>query len=126
MPDLLHKNEAYQIIGAAMEVHKELGHGFLEAVYQEALAIEFQKQGIPFEKEKLLNIYYKEVKLNKYYSADFICYKNIVVELKAIKELSSNDQSQAINYLKATGFELAILVNFGSKSLQYKRIVLSQ
>lgn len=109
-----------------MEVHKELGHGFLEAVYQEALAIEFQKQGIPFEKEKLLNIYYKEVKLNKYYSADFICYNNIVVELKAIKELSNNDQSQAINYLKATGFELAILINFGSKSLQYKRIVLSQ
>ena len=126
MPDLLHKDEAYQIIGAAMEVHKELGHGFLEAVYQEALAIEFQKQGIPFEKEKLLNIYYKDVKLNKHYSADFICYNNIVVELKAIKELSNNDQSQAINYLKATGFELAILINFGSKSLQYKRIVLSQ
>ncbi len=125
MADLLHKDEAYEIFGAAIEVHKELGAGFLEAVYQEALAIEFQKQGIPFEREKQLNIFYKGIELKKSYIADFVCYGNIIVETKAIKEISNSDQAQALNYLKATGFELALLINFGSKLLQKKRVILS-
>ncbi len=125
MADLLHKDEAYEIFGAAIEVHKELGAGFLEAVYQEALAIEFQKQGIPFEREKRLNIIYKGIQLKKSYIADFVCYGNMIVETKAIKEISNSDHAQALNYLKATGFELALLINFGSKLLQKKRIILS-
>ena len=125
MADLLYKDKAYIIFGAAIEVHKELGAGFLEAVYQEALAIEFQKQGIPFEREKQLNIFYKGIELKKSYIADFVCYGNIIVETKAIKEISNCDQAQALNYLKATGFELALLINFGSKLLQKKRIILS-
>ena len=106
-----------------MEVHKELGPGFLEAVYQEALEIEFQKQGIPYEREKLLTIYYKGIKLKKRYSADFVCYDKIIVELKALSELLSKDEAQVLNYLKTTKHKLGLLFNFGSKSLQHKRLV---
>jgi len=121
--DLIYKEESYKIIGAAMEVHKELGPGFLEAVYQEALEIEFQKQGIPYEREKLLTIYYKGIKLKKRYSADFVCYDKIIVELKALSELLSKDEAQVLNYLKTTKHKLGLLFNFGSKSLQHKRLV---
>ena len=121
--DLILKDEAYQIIGACMEVHKELGCGFLEAVYQEALEEEFISQGIPFIREIELPIFYKEKKLNKHYNADFLCFNKVIVELKALTELTSQHESQVINYLKATGMELGILVNFGQSSLQYKRFV---
>jgi GxxExxY protein len=121
--DLIYKKESYKIIGAAMEVHKELGPGFLEAVYQEALEIEFQKQGIPYEREKLLTIYYKDMKLKKRYSADFVCYEKIIVELKALSDLTSKDEAQVLNYLKTTKLKLGLLINLGSKSLQYKRLV---
>ncbi len=124
MVDLLYKEESYKIIGAAMEVHKELGAGFLESVYQEAFEIELQKQDIPYEREALLNIFYKGEKLKKRYSADFVCYGKIVIELKALGELSTDHEAQVLNYLKTSELKLGLLLNFGSKSLQYKRMVL--
>jgi len=122
--NLLHKEKTYQIIGAAMEVHNELGCGFLEAVYQEAFEIELQIQKIPYEREKLLGIVYKNHLLKKTYSADFVCFGDIIVELKALSSITSDNESQALNYLKATGKELGIILNFGSKSLQHKRLIL--
>jgi len=121
--NLIYKKEYYEIVGAAMAVHNELGTGFLEAVYQEALAIEFEKRGIPFKKETKLEINYKGVLLSKYYEADFFCYDKIIVETKAKSEISGIDEAQVINYLKATGFKLGILINFGSFSLVHKRLV---
>jgi len=121
--DLIHKEETYQIIGAAMEVHSKLGSGFLEAVYQEALTIEFEKREIPFEREKKLEIKYKDQTLSKYYEADFICYDKIIVETKAINELSGIHEAQVINYLKATGLKIGLLINFGSESLEHKRLL---
>ncbi len=121
--DLIYKDEAYMIIGAAMEVHKELGSGFLEVVYQEALVIEFESRGIPYIQESKLEVSYKGHVLTKYYESDFICYDKIIVETKALSELLGNNQSQVINYLKATGFKLGLLINFGAESLEYKRLV---
>ena len=106
-----------------MEVHKVLGNGFLEAVYQEALTIEFKRRKIPFEAEKTLQIMYKNHLLKKTYHADFVCYDKIIVEIKAINQLNSTNFSQTLNYLKATGFKLGILVNFGASRLEYRRIV---
>ena len=93
--------QTYDIIRAAMDVHKTLGHGFLEAVYQEALAFEFKHQEIPFQREAELPVYYKSDRLATYYKADFICFQEIIVELKALKALSGTEESQVINYLKA-------------------------
>lgn len=121
--DVLFKDEAYAIIGAAFEVYKELKHGFLEPVYQLALAKEFILKDIPFEKEALINIYYKGEKLDKCYKADFICYNDIIIELKALSDLTSEHEAQLINYLKATNKKLGLLINFGRSSLQYKRII---
>jgi GxxExxY protein len=121
--DLLFKDEVYRIIGAAMEVHKVLGCGFLEAVYQEALELEFQFQQIPYKREAKLKIYYKGHLLNKFYEADFICYDSVIVELKALSALTSDHESQLLNYLKATGMKVGLLINFGEKSLKYKRMV---
>ena len=121
--DLIYKEEVYQIIGAALEVHKELGCGFLEAVYQEALELEFQFQNIPYIREPKLNIYYKEQLLNKYYEADFICFDKIIIETKALSSLASEHESQLLNYLKATRLKVGLLVNFGKQSLEYKRMV---
>ena len=121
--ELIYKEETFKIIGAAMEVHRTLGCGFLEAVYQEALAIEFKKQNIPYKQEKKLEIQYKEQTLSKYYEADFMCYDKIIVETKAIKELSGIDEAQVINYLKATGLKIGILINFGAESLEHKRLL---
>jgi GxxExxY protein len=120
---MLYQDESYKIIGAAMTVHRELGCGFLEQVYQEALEIELQKQNIPFEREALLSITYDGVILKKQYVADFKCYDKIIVELKAVKELDNIDEAQVFNYLKATGYKLGLLINFGEPSLTYKRIV---
>ena len=121
---LIFEAESYEIIGAAMEVHKELGCGFSEPVYQEALELEFLRRAIPHEREKHLHIYYKGVLLDKKYISDFICYGQIVVELKALSYLVSEHEAQVLNYLKATGFRLGLLINFGGKSLEYKRLVL--
>ena len=122
---LLHHNqESYAINGAAMQVYNKLGIGFLEAVYQEALALEFSKRGIPFEREKELNIYYDGQELKTTYRADFVCYGDIIVELKAVSELDDSHRSQVYNYLKATGFKLGLLYNFGhADGLQYERKV---
>ena len=117
------KDECYDIIGACMAVHNELGCGFLEPVYQEALAIEFHENDIPFEKEKSLGIVYKEYLLERKYVADFLCYDEVIVELKAVDELSSVHTSQVLNYLKASKKKVGVLVNFGSTKLQYKRII---
>jgi GxxExxY protein len=125
MPE--HRDEqTYAIIGAAMEVHKELGPGFLEAVYQDALEAEFRLRGIPFAREVTLPVVYKGQVLTSTYRADFVCYGEIVVELKALAALISEHDSQAINYLKATDLRRALLFNFGARSLQHKRIILSQ
>ena len=121
--EYLYQSETYKIIGAMMEVHKTLGCGFLEAVYQEALAIEFDLQKIPYVKEKKLLLFYKEVQMEKFYSADFLCYDKIVVEIKALSALTSTHNSIMINYLNATKFKVGILGNFGEKSLKYKRLV---
>ncbi len=115
--------KTHEIIGAAIEVHRELGHGFLESVYQEALQIEFSSRQIPFQKEVELPVYYKGTIISKSYKADFICYQGIVVELKALSQLSGKEESQIINYLKATGLEIGLLLNFGSRSLEYKRFI---
>ncbi len=120
--NLIYEEETYKIIGAAMEVHSTLGNGFLEAVYQEALAIEFEKRGIPFKQETKLEITYKGQILSKYYQADFICCDKIIVETKALKELSGIDEAQLINYLKATGLKIGLLINFGAESLEHKRL----
>lgn len=120
---LIYKEEVYQIIGAAMEVHKELGCGFLEAVYQEALELEFQFRKIPYRRECKLDIFYKEQLLNKYYAADFICFDKIIVELKALSGLTSEHESQLLNYMKATKLKVGLLINFGKQSLEYKRMV---
>jgi len=120
---LLYGKEAFEIIGAAMEVHRILGHGFLESVYQESLAIELKNRNVLFEREKLLKINYKGQELQQYYKTDFVCYDKIIVELKALSELNSDHDAQVLNYLKATGLRLGLLINFGTTSLQYKRLV---
>jgi len=117
--------QTYAIIGAAMEVHRELGHGFLEAVYQEALAVELAARGIPFQREVPLRVKYKNQLLVCTYKADFICFGEILVELKAIEKLGDADKSQVINYLNAVKFTRALLFNFGSPGLEYQRLVLN-
>ena len=124
MEEYILKDECYRIIGACMEVHSELGSGFLEAVYQEALAKEFCSREIPFVSESKLDVYYKGEKLNKYYYADYICFNQIIIEIKAIEGLTDEHLAQVLNYLKATGFRIGLLINFGTSKLQYKRVIL--
>ena len=119
---LIYEDETNKILNACMEVHKELGNGFLEAVYQEALAIEFNNQGIPYEREKILPIIYKGRKLEKEYYADFVCFGKIILELKSVSILTSAHKSQVINYLKASNNKIGLLVNFGCNSLKWERI----
>src|SRR6266446_2412056 len=116
----------YAIIGAAMEVHKQLGCRFLEAVYQGALAIEFSKRNIPFRREVRLPIHYKGQLLSTSYCVDFICFESVIVELKAVAQMTGTEESQVINYLKATGYEVGLLLNFGGRNLQHSRLVLSK
>ena len=115
--------QTYAVIGAAMEVHRQLGHGFLEAVYREALATELTAREIPFQREVILPIRYKGQLLQCGYRADFICFGEIVVELKATSQLTGTDEAQTINELKATHLNRALLINFGVPSLEYKRLV---
>ena len=106
-----------------MEVHKEMGCGFLEGVYQEALGIEFGVQGIPYKAQPVIEILYKGKPLEKKYQPDFMCFGEIIVEIKALERLSGTEESQIINYLKATKLKVGLLINFGSKSLEHKRFV---
>ncbi|HNQ43028.1 MAG TPA: GxxExxY protein [Candidatus Cloacimonadota bacterium] len=122
--DLIFKEECFKIVGACMAVHNELGSSFLEPVYQEALALEFNKRSIPFSKEHRLEIYYKEALLDKKYYADFLCYDQIVVELKVCSALNDAHLAQALNYLSALKLRMALRVNFGTPRLQWKRVVL--
>jgi len=123
MTDILFKTESYRIIGACMEVHRKLGSGFLESVYSEALVLEFGKAEIPFDREKKLPVFYDNQPLKKYFKADFVCFDSIIIELKATKFLIDADQKQTLNNVKATKFKLGLLINFGTPSLTYKRIV---
>ena len=116
--------QTYAIIGAAMAAHRELGNGFLEAVYQAALANELEGRGIPFEREVELPVRYKGQRLGVGYRADFLVFDAIIVELKAMERLTSRDVAQLLNYLKATGLRRGLLLNFGAKSLECRRMVL--
>ena len=125
MRELIYKEESYRIIGACFEVYKEKGCGFLEAVYQECLECEFEIQGMLFVPQKPLALSYKGRPLKQRYTADFICFDKIIVELKAVSALADEHRSQVLNYLNATGFKLGLLVNFGHHpKLEYERIVL--
>lgn len=121
---LLYENETEKILKACMNVFNELGNGFLEAVYQEALAIEFGIMNIPFKKEAKIEVYYKGKKLNKEYYADFICYEKIIVELKCVSRLVNANKAQVLNYLHGTKLAVGLLVNFGESSLKWERLTL--
>lgn len=122
---IVFKTECYEIIGAAMQVYNTLGHGFLEAVYQEALEIELKRRGIPYEREKELLIHYGDITLQQTYKADFVCYGKIIVELKAVSCLEDSHRSQVLNYLHATNMKLGLLINFcDPEDLKFERLVL--
>ena len=124
MAELILKEEVYAVAGAALDVYYTMGRGFLEPVYQEALAIELTRRSIPFEREKELSIHYKDVKLDKKYYADFVCFDEIVVELKVIPRLGNIEYAQIINYMKITRHRVGMLMNFGSSpKLEWKRFV---
>ena len=121
---MLFENETYAIRGACFEVYNTLGHGFLEAVYQEALALEFEKADIPYVEQKELRLQYKGIPLQQFYKADFVCFDKIVVELKAVAELKKEHAAQVRNYLKSTGLKLGLLVNFGNPNdIEVQRII---
>lgn len=120
---LVLEKETYKIIGACINVHKKLGNGFLEPVYQEVLVNELLKAGIPFEQQKKLTIYYDGSKLNNHFVADFVCFKKIMVEIKSVNSMNQVIKQQVINYLKATNLQIGLLINFGEKSLTWKRFI---
>ena len=115
--------QTFAVIGAAMAVHRELGPGFLESAYGDALEMEFMERNIPFEREKLIHIYYKGKPIKTYYQADFVCFGNLVLELKTVDAIADIHKAQLIHYLKATKTNKGLLINFKSKSLQYERFV---
>jgi len=122
--EVLFKDECYKLIGAAIEVQRELGNGLLEPIYQEALERELALQKIPFEAQPLLKVFYKGIPLNKEYYADIIAYKEIIIELKTLPQLTTKEESQLLNYLKASKLRLGLLINFGSPApLEWKRII---
>jgi GxxExxY protein len=122
--ELIYKEEVYSIVGAAMDVHRELGSGFLESVYQEALDMELTNRQMSFESQKTVKISYKGKILQKEFAADFICFGKIIVELKAQDSLSGREEAQVLNYLKATGIKVGLVINFGSHpKLEWKRLV---
>lgn len=123
MRKLIFEKETYKIIGACMSVHRALGPGFLESVYQEALEKEFVERKIVFESQKKLQVYFKDAALKKYFIADFICFKSIILEIKAAGFLHKNTEAQTINYLKTTRHPVGLLVNFGQSSLTWKRFI---
>lgn len=125
MNDYLLKDECYDIIGCCMDVHKELGNGFSENVYKDALEYELEKNGIPFQREVQFKVHYKDTILPHHYFADFVIYDCIILEAKAVSEIIGEHYEQTINYLAVSGLELGLLVNFRQKKLQYKRVIRS-
>jgi GxxExxY protein len=123
MTEIIYKEESYKIIGACFEVHKILGHGFKESVYKDALEVEFKKIGVPFQREKSYNIFYKEEKLKHFFVADFIVYDTIILEIKIGQYIGDPYLKQTLNYLKASGLKLGIVINFGTSSLEYQRVL---
>jgi GxxExxY protein len=124
MTDILFKEESYKIIGSCFEVYNDKGCGFVEPVYQECLEIELGLQGIPFQSQQQLRLFYKGKELKQKYIPDFMCYEQIIVEIKAVSQLTDEHRAQVHNYLKATGFRLGLLINFGNHpKLEYERIV---
>lgn len=117
--------QTFDLIGACMKIHNELGAGFLEPVYQEALELELKNRKVPYLREKELPVFYCGHQLKSYYKVDFLCYGNLILELKALSSIGNTEQAQVINYLKASNLSKGLLVNFGTKSLQYKRLVLN-
>jgi GxxExxY protein len=124
MSNIILKQESYTLMGVCMEVHNQLGAGFLEIVYKDALEYEFKKAGIPFEREKMYEVRYKDVILPHKFYADFVVYDSIILEVKGVNAISDQAIAQAINYLKVSNNPLAIIVNFGELRLNYKRLVL--
>lgn len=124
MDKIIYKEESYKIIGKCLEVHNNLGAGFLEIVYKDALEFEFQRANIPYEREKKYEVNYKGVILPHKFYADFVVYDKIILEVKGVSGISEEFVAQAINYLKVSGNQLAIIVNFGELKLNYKRVVL--
>ena len=125
--DLLYRDEAYRLIGACLAVHKDKGHGFAEAIYQDALEIELELSGIPFERQRNFSIYYRDRPLKHTDTPDLIGFDKIIIELKAAKALNDEHRAQLLNYLKITGLQLGLLVNFGSyPRLEWERIILTQ
>ena len=122
-PEIIYAQESYKITGALFNVHNKMGRGFLESVYSEALSIEFDNIGIPYEQEKKLETYYGDVKLKKYFRADFVCYDSIILELKQTPFIAKTHEEQLMNYLMATKFKLGIIVAFGAPRVLYKRII---
>jgi GxxExxY protein len=126
MEEYIYKEECFKIIGCAMEVHKELGSGFLESVYQEALHYEFEQNAILYKEFPTLEIFYKNIVFSKKYIPDFVCFDKIIVELKVAKSISDEHYAQVLNYLKATKLKLGLILNFGCSSLEFKRVILSK
>ncbi len=125
MSNIIYKEESYAIQGAIFEVYKEMGNGYLEAVYQECLEIEFETKNIPFVSQPILKLKYKKWDLKKSYKPDFICFDKIIVELKGVRLITKEHQAQVINYLKATELKLGLIVNFGAyPKVEIKRIAL--
>jgi len=121
--EMYDKDKTYSIIGSAMQVHQTLGSGFLEAVYSDAMELELKKRNVPYEREKAIKILYNKIILPHQYVADFVCYDSIIVELKAVEQLTKIHEAQLLNYLKATNLRIGLLINFGEMSLKFKRMV---
>ena len=120
---ILYKDESFAVIGACMKVHRSLGAGFLETVYEEALEKEFHIQKIPFKRQVKLSLYYNQELMKKQFRANFVCYDTIVIEIKAVSQIPFTFYAQLTNYLKCTNMELGMLINFGTPSLTYKRMI---
>jgi GxxExxY protein len=116
--------ETYAVIGAAMAVHRELRHGFLEAIYRDALAVEFHRRQVPFERERSLHVLYRGTVLPSSFRVDFVCFGHLLVECKALRAIGGPEQAQVLNYLRASSLTRALLLNFGARSLEYRRLVM--
>lgn len=123
MATLQYEQQTYQIIGSCMKVHQELGSGFLESVYQEAVEKTFSKNQVPYKRQQKIKIHFDGAELDKYFVADFVCFDKIILEIKACEYISKSHKDQLLNYLKSTKMEIGLLVNFGESSLKWKRLI---